>query len=77
MLSWITAFCDPETFSNRTGRLVDRWTNRMGEGESKNFWQTAPGTLAGRFMRMFWQPIFRSEDLPPKGSKPLRILLKT
>ena len=45
-----------------------------GDGEYKNFWQTGPGTLAGRFMRMFWQPIFRSEDLPPKGSKPLHIL---
>ena len=35
---------------------------------------TAPGTLAGRYMRMFWQPIYRAEDLPAGKAKPIRIM---
>jgi 5,5'-dehydrodivanillate O-demethylase len=35
---------------------------------------TAPGTLAGRYMRMFWQPVYRVEDLHTKEAKPLRIM---
>lgn len=35
--------------------------------EAKKFYDdlpfTGPGTLAGRYMRQFWQPIFRSHDL--------------
>lgn len=31
-----------------------------------DFQHTGPDTLAGRFMRMFWQPACRSQDLPPK-----------
>ena len=30
-----------------------------------DFEHTGPGTLAGRYMRMFWQPIYRAEDLLP------------
>ena len=29
-----------------------------------DFHHTAPGTLAGRYMRMFWHPIFHSAELP-------------
>jgi 5,5'-dehydrodivanillate O-demethylase len=35
---------------------------------------TGPGTLAGRFMRMFWQPVCVSEDLPPGKARPIRIM---
>src|SRR5438876_11691555 len=31
-----------------------------------DFQHTGPGTLAGTFMRRFWQPACRSEDLPAK-----------
>jgi hypothetical protein len=27
--------------------------------------KTGPRTLAGRYMRRFWQPVHRSEDLKP------------
>ena len=27
--------------------------------------RTGPGTIAGRYMRSFWQPIARAEDIPP------------
>jgi 5,5'-dehydrodivanillate O-demethylase len=35
---------------------------------------TGPGTLAGRYMRSFWQPVRRSEDVVAGTAKPLRIL---
>ena len=35
---------------------------------------TGPGTLAGRYMRMFWQPVYPSEDLPSGRSVPIRIM---
>jgi 5,5'-dehydrodivanillate O-demethylase len=35
---------------------------------------TGPGTLAGRFMRMFWLPVYLSEDLLPGTAKPIRIM---
>jgi DNA-binding Xre family transcriptional regulator len=28
-----------------------------------DFVHTGPQTLAGRYMRMFWQPVYRSDDL--------------
>jgi hypothetical protein len=28
-----------------------------------DFIHTGPDTLAGRYMRMFWQPVYRSDDL--------------
>jgi 5,5'-dehydrodivanillate O-demethylase len=33
-----------------------------------------PGTLAGRYLRMFWQPVARSEDLAPGQVKPIKML---
>jgi 5,5'-dehydrodivanillate O-demethylase len=35
---------------------------------------TGPGTLAGRFMRRFWHPIHRAEDLLPGQAKPIEIM---
>lgn len=33
-----------------------------------------PGTLAGRYMRLFWQPVYRAKDLAPGRAIPLRIM---
>jgi 5,5'-dehydrodivanillate O-demethylase len=38
------------------------------------FSQTGPGTLGGRYLRQFWHPIARSEDLSPGKAKPVRLL---
>lgn len=38
------------------------------------FVHVGPGTLAGRFLRTFWQPVFLSEDLEPGRAMPLHIL---
>jgi 5,5'-dehydrodivanillate O-demethylase len=37
-------------------------------------YRTGPGTLAGRFLRGFWQPVLRSQDLPRGRALPLRVL---
>lgn len=39
-----------------------------------DFAHTGPGTLAGRYLRTFWQPIFRSQDLKPGKAMPIRLL---
>src|SRR5688572_19118981 len=39
-----------------------------------DFVHTGPGTLAGQYLRRFWQPVYRAEDLPPGHAKPIRIL---
>jgi 5,5'-dehydrodivanillate O-demethylase len=39
-----------------------------------DFVHTGPGTLAGRYMRMFWQPVYRSDGLAAGRAVPLRIM---
>jgi 5,5'-dehydrodivanillate O-demethylase len=40
----------------------------------KNFDHTGPGTLAGRYLRRFWQPVYRSQDLNAGRAVPIRIM---
>ena len=35
---------------------------------------TRPGSLAGAFMRRFWHPIHRAEELRPGEAKPIEIM---
>src|SRR4051812_30235586 len=42
--------------------------------EYTDFAHVGPGTLAGRFLRSFWQPVYLASDLPAGQAKPLRIL---
>jgi 5,5'-dehydrodivanillate O-demethylase len=39
-----------------------------------DFVHVGPGTLAGRYLRRFWQPVARADYLPAGGAKPLRVL---
>jgi len=39
-----------------------------------DFDRIGPGTLAGRYLRRFWQPVQRSRDLPAGRAKPIRIM---
>ena len=39
-----------------------------------DFVHTGPGTLAGRYLRRYWQPIYVSETLPMGRIVPIRIL---
>ena len=42
--------------------------------DSKDFVHTGPETLCGRYMRLFWQPVYRSKDLERGHTKPIRIM---
>ena len=35
---------------------------------------TEPGSLAGRYMRRFWHPVHRADDLMPGQAKPIQIM---
>ncbi|HLH21812.1 MAG TPA: Rieske 2Fe-2S domain-containing protein [Chloroflexota bacterium] len=39
-----------------------------------DFVHTGPGTLAGRYLRRFWQPVYLATDLPAGHAKPIRIM---
>ena len=47
---------------------------RYTRADWTDFAHTGPGTLAGRFMRMFWQPVYRAQDLVRGQTKPVRIM---
>src|SRR6266511_1974903 len=40
----------------------------------EDFVHTGPGTLAGRYLRMFWQPVFRGQDLGPGQAAPVQVM---
>lgn len=37
-------------------------------------YRTGPGTIAGKYMRRFWHPVHRAEDLKSGWAKPIRIM---
>src|SRR3954470_22362279 len=39
-----------------------------------DFTHTGPETLAGRYMRLHWQPVMLGKDLPAGRAKPIRIM---
>src|SRR5256886_8373688 len=39
-----------------------------------DFVHTGPGTLAGRYLRMFWQPVYVAKDLAPGKATTFRLL---
>jgi 5,5'-dehydrodivanillate O-demethylase len=53
------------------GRNGQRASSRL---RFEDLYRTGPGTLAGRYLRLFWQPVFRLEDLPRGRALPLRIM---
>jgi 5,5'-dehydrodivanillate O-demethylase oxygenase subunit len=40
----------------------------------RDFGHVGPGTLAGRYLRTFWHPVFLGKDLPVGKAIPLRVL---
>ncbi|MGH7767988.1 MAG: Rieske 2Fe-2S domain-containing protein [Candidatus Binatia bacterium] len=46
----------------------------MSQADYSDFVHTGPGTIAGRYLRHFWQPVSRSEDLPKGEAAPIRIM---
>ncbi|HLQ32542.1 MAG TPA: Rieske 2Fe-2S domain-containing protein [Chloroflexota bacterium] len=39
-----------------------------------DFVHTGPDTLAGRYIRLFWQPVYVSGELKPGTAKPIRLM---
>jgi 5,5'-dehydrodivanillate O-demethylase len=39
-----------------------------------DFVHTGPGTLGGRYLRMFWQPVYRAEDLSSGKMVPIQLM---
>src|SRR5919199_1204550 len=46
----------------------------MRHAEPLDFVHTGPGTLAGRYLRRFWQPVYRVQDLAAGEAVPLRLM---
>jgi 5,5'-dehydrodivanillate O-demethylase len=44
------------------------------DAESRDYARTGPDTLAGRYLRRFWHPIMRADDLPAGRTKPIRLM---
>lgn len=49
-------------------------SRRQRVANYENFVHTGPGTLAGRYMRLFWQPVYRAKDLPVGHAIPIKIM---
>jgi len=47
---------------------------RFEEAGEVDFVRTGPGTLAGRYMRMFWQPVYVSDRLKPGHALPIQVM---
>src|SRR5579871_5265962 len=39
-----------------------------------DFARTGPDTQAGRYLRLYWQPVMKSADLEPGHAKPIKIM---
>ena len=46
----------------------------MDRNNFTDFVHTGPDTLAGRFMRRFWQPVYVAKDLEPGCAIPIKIM---
>src|SRR4051812_37672515 len=49
-------------------------TNGYTERDYTDFAHTGPGTLAGRYLRTFWQPVYPAGELPAGRAMPIRIM---
>jgi 5,5'-dehydrodivanillate O-demethylase oxygenase subunit len=57
-----------------TGRTPAERAGGRSEAESADFSRTGPGTLAGRYMRRFWQPVHLAGELAPGHAVPIRLM---
>jgi 5,5'-dehydrodivanillate O-demethylase oxygenase subunit len=54
--------------------VTDAPVNGHRTSDYTDFAHTGPGTLAGRYLRRFWQPVYRAHELPVGWAKPIRIM---
>jgi len=55
-------------------RTEGEHTGKYTPADWTDFVHTAPGTLAGEYLRLFWQPVYCSDELHPGRSKPITVL---
>src|SRR5262245_51461409 len=56
------------------GRAVVKSARGNGNLDYTDVVHTGPGTLAGRYRRRFWQPVYKAKDLQAGHAKPVRIM---
>src|SRR5262249_58392421 len=61
--------CPPRP--NIKGMLMD---DKIRTPRWPDFHHTGPGTLAGRYLRAFWHPVFHSAELATGKGKPIKIM---
>jgi 5,5'-dehydrodivanillate O-demethylase len=54
--------------------VLSQVTDADTAADYADFAHTGPGTLAGRYMRRFWQPVYVAAELPPGHAKPITIM---
>src|SRR5213593_74807 len=59
---------------NTEGSMAKTTANKWTQADWKDYVHVGPDTLAGQYMRRFWHPILRSDDLPPGRAKPILIM---
>src|SRR3954468_18172108 len=59
----------PNTARERHG--MEEATTGAARPDWMDLHHTGPGTLAGRYLRRFWQPVYQSDDLPVGRTKPI------
>jgi 5,5'-dehydrodivanillate O-demethylase len=47
---------------------------KMSSATAVDFVHAGPDTMAGRYLRRFWQPVYRAENLAPGQAVPLQIM---
>ena len=63
--------CSAVAESNVTKFRTERYRKRISE---KDIGPTGPDTIAGRYLRLFWQPVFHAAELPAGRARPIRIM---
>jgi 5,5'-dehydrodivanillate O-demethylase len=64
-----------EPIANQTTAGQTTANEDDGRGEPwRDYVHTGPGTLAGRYLRSFWQPVQNADALPAGRAKPIRIM---
>ncbi|MBM2809684.1 MAG: hypothetical protein HW416_443 [Chloroflexi bacterium] len=53
---------------------TDAMTHRYTEEDYTDWEHTGPGTLGGRYLRRFWQPVYVAKDLKPEWAAPIKIM---
>src|SRR2546423_854900 len=55
-------------------RSIEEAPRNSAAGDIDDFWHTGPETLAGMYLRRFWQPVAQTGDVAKSWSIPVRLL---